>query len=230
MSELTQSVFEIYPKRPRAALLMSGSGTNAEAILSDDELRDRYDFALIASDNDQSNALDIGSRYSIPARINQQDRLSDIVEREDYFNHLGSLLTEHGVSVAIYAGFMKIATRQFCEAFPGVNVHPADLSIVDDNGMARYRGMKALHKMRDEQGIVRSTVHVVDTPVDSGSAISLSRYVVPPSNYSDEDVHTTLKPEEHFVYTSTLKLLGRGALAADKAPYDIQDIERMLND
>lgn len=229
MSELTKSVFETYSQRPRAAILMSGSGTNAEAILSDNDLRDFYDFTLIASDNAQSNAGDIGSRYGIPVRINHQDRFSDALNREEYFDNLSSLLTEHKATIAIYAGFMKIATRQFCETFPGVNVHPADLSITGNDGMAKYRGMKALSKMRGELGVARSTVHIVDTPVDSGSAISFSRCVTASDSYSDEEVHVLLKPEEHFVYVSTLKLLGRGALSADQAPYGISEIERMLD-
>lgn len=229
VSELTKSVFEVYSQRPRAALLMSGSGTNAEAILSDDELRDLYDFKLIVSDNSSSNAVSIGNHYDVHVQVNHQGKFNDAVDREEYFDGLGSLLAENKINVAIYAGFMKIATRQFCEAFPGINVHPADLSVAGEDGLAKYRGMRALSKMRDEIGTVCSTVHVVDTPVDSGSAISLSRHVAAPDSLSDEAVHRLLKSEEHFIYTSTLKLLGRGALSADDTPYDAIEIGRMLN-
>lgn len=229
MSELTKTVFEIYSQRPCAALLMSGSGTNAESILSDNELRDLYDFKLIASDNSQSNAVSIGKHHRISVHVNHQDKFDNLADRTEYFDSLGSLLVENDVKVAIYAGFMKIATRQFCEAFPGVNVHPADLSITGKDGLAKYRGMSALNKMRGELGTVRSTVHVIDTPVDSGSAISLSRYVTAPGSFSDDEFHGLLKPEEHFIYGSTLKLLGRSALSIGNTPYDALEIERMLN-
>ncbi len=229
MSELTDSVFEMYSQRPRAAILMSGSGTNAEAILSDDELRELYDFGLILSDNPSSNAASIGVHYDVPVRVNPRDKFYNTADREEYFDNLGLILAENGVKIAIYAGFMKIATRRFCEAFPGVNVHPADLSAIGEDGLAKYRGMYALSKMRNELGAVRSTVHVVDTPVDSGSAISLSQYVMAADSCSDEEIHEMLKPKEHFIYTSTLRLLGIGALSAAKIPYGPQDIERMLN-
>lgn len=229
MSELTKSVFEVYPQRPRAVLLMSGAGTNAEAILSDEELRDLYDFKFIVSDSSSSNAVSIGNHYNVHAQVNHQGKFNGMADREEYFDDLGSLLAKNRINAAIYAGFMKIATRQFCEAFPGVNVHPADLSVAGEDGLAKYRGMRALSKMRDELGVARSTVHVVDTPVDSGSAISLSRHVTVLDSLSDEEVHKLLKPEEHFIYTSTLKLLGRGALLADNTPYDVPEIERMLD-
>lgn len=203
---------------------MSGSGSNAEAILSNERLRDLYDFAIIASDNLSSNATDIALQFSIPSVIQHQDELNDTNEREAYFEHLGNILTQYDARVAIYAGFMKIASQKFCDTFPGVNVHPADLTIPDKDGLPKYRGMRALPAMRADLGTVRSTVHVVDNPVDSGTAISLSESLSPPSSMPDVDTHNLLKKEEHAVYSLTLELLGLGELKPSGMPYSYKQL------
>lgn len=217
---ITEQVFDLYQDRPRAALLMSGSGSNAEAILSSEKLRDLYDFTVVASDNSRSNAAEIAAAHKVPSLVQHHGNFADKQEREDYFNNFRQGIASYGARIAIYAGFMKIASPTFCEAFPGVNVHPADLTVIGDNGLPKYRGMRALASMRVDLGYVRSTVHVVDNPVDSGSAISLSEKLTPSSGMPNTQVHDRLKAHEHAVYTLTLELLGLGELSASEAPYD----------
>jgi phosphoribosylglycinamide formyltransferase-1 len=217
---ITERVFDSYQDRPQAAILMSGSGSNAETILSSEKLRDLYDFVVVASDNFQSNASSIATTHKIPSLIQHQDRFGNQEEREYYFDELSMSIARYGASVAIYAGFMKIASPTFCEAFPGVNVHPADLSVIGDDGLPKYRGMRALSSMRADLGFVRSTVHVVDNPVDSGSAISLSESFVPDPEMHNAKVHDHLKLHEHAVYTLTLEFLGLGELNPSEAPYN----------
>lgn len=221
---ITERVFDSYQDRPRAALLMSGSGSNAEAILSSEKLRDLYDFVVIASDNSQSNATPIAAAHKIPSLVQHQGNFSNPQEREDYFTIFRQNIARYGASIAIYAGFMKITSPTFCEALPGVNVHPADLTVTGDDGLPKYRGMRALVSMRADLGYVRSTVHVVDNPVDSGSAISLSETLTPNPEIANTQVHDRLKAHEHAVYTLTLELLGLGELSASEAPYDYGEL------
>lgn len=230
MSKITQSVFETYASSPRSALLMSGSGTNAEEILSDEEVRQLYDIDVIVTDNEDSNALQIGKRFQVPVLVSHREKFTGRIDRENYFDDLSFQLADRGVSATLYAGFMKIATSSFCTTFPGVNIHPADLTIADTTGQAKYRGMRALTEMRQDTGAVRSTVHIVDTPVDTGSAISLSRYAHFTDEHSDEEVHEILKHEEHKTYKATLIALGRGLLSVERLPYDIVEIERIIHE
>ncbi len=221
---ITKDIFESYKIRPQAALLMSGAGSNAEAILSSQKLRDLYDFVVVASDNSNSNAAKIASEHETGLYIQHQERLASPEDRAAYFDRFGSNIARFGASIAIYAGFMKISTHAFCESFPGVNVHPADLTIMGEDGLPKYRGMRALGSMRADLGTVRSTVHVVDNPVDSGSAISLSEQINPPVSLTDLEVHTLLKQKEHAVFTLTLELLGLGQLNPALTPYSYEQI------
>lgn len=227
-SGITSEVFDIYRQRPRAAVLMSGLGSNAEALLGDEEFRDLYNVNAIVTDNPASNARRIADEHNLRLIENLSHGFGSPAERVKYFSVLGSELAGQGVSATIYAGFMKIASTDFCESFPGVNVHPADLSIKGDDGVAKYRGMKALSLMRADVGNVSSTVHVVDNPVDSGSAIAVSEPVweADPSA-PDYDVHEMLKERERIIYPRTLILLGRGVLLPSKIPYNHTEIEEL---
>lgn len=217
-TNLTQEVIGLYSTRPNTAILMSGSGSNALAILHRPEIRDLYNIDTLVTDNGQSNARDIAENYGLELIENHVDRFSDQKNRTGYFDELAGLLAKRGIQAAFYAGFMKISTPEFCERFPGVNVHPADLSIIGGDGIAKYRGMKAMSQMRGDLGYVRSTAHVVDNPVDSGSAIALSGIVYPEAGQSDVELHERLKLKEHYLYPETLKLLGKGLVDLSRIP------------
>jgi len=227
-SGITSEVFDIYRQRPEAAILLSGLGSNAEALLVDEEFRDLYNVNAIVTDNPASNAHKIADENNLKLIKNFTDRFGNADERVKYFSALGSELASRGVKAVIYAGFMKIASPDFCESFPGVNVHPADLSIKSDDGVAKYRGMKALSLMRADVGKVASTVHVVDNPVDSGSAIAITEPVWEADRSTpDHEVHEMLKEQERIIYPRTLILLGRGVLLPSKIPYSHTEIEEL---
>lgn len=227
---LSETVFETFSKRPDVAILMSGSGSNAAAILNDEKIRSYYEFSSIVTDNPNSNAKIISQEHNLTYIEAPIDKFKDFDSRVVYFDNLRDTLQARGVSNVIYAGFMKITTPSFCEALPGLNIHPADLSIIGTDGSAKYRGMRALNEMRQELGFVRSTVHVVDNPVDSGAAISLSDTVVPDIHESDQETHRLLKEKEHFIYTATLKLLGMGVLSLNETPYEATKIKELLSE
>jgi folate-dependent phosphoribosylglycinamide formyltransferase PurN len=221
MTQMTENLFDTYCQRPTVALFMSGGGSNAQAILSDPELPELYEITTIVTDNPTSNAAHIARANHLelldrPARAFHQPN-----ERAEYFDALAQQLKAGRVQAIFYAGFMKIVTPVFAELFPGINVHPADLSIKDSGGLARYRGMDAMQQMIKELGYVRSTAHVVDTPFDCGSAISLSEMVVPDQTMPDSELHQLLKPKEHKLYTQTLKLLGRGLIRTSDIPISL---------
>lgn len=218
-SGLTEAVFDLYPQRPRVAILMSGSGSNAESLLTDEEIRDRYDVRAIVTDNSMSNARPLSEAFGLDLLDRNATRFTDSGEREEYFSSLIRSLGSRGVEAVFYAGFMKISTPAFCETFPGVNVHPADLTILDDSGIAKYRGMNAMPDMRRDLGFVRSTVHVADCPVDTGSAISITGAVIPEASETNAELHQRLKRYEHAIYVGTLQSIARSEIVLSDIPF-----------
>jgi len=219
MSELLEEVFSIYPARPNVAILMSGSGSNAQNLLTNPEVRDHYDITTIVTDNKNSNAIHFAEEYGLAYVERHIDKFRSKEEREVYFDKLSATLGSLGVSAAFYAGFMKVSSEAFARNFPGVNVHPADLTIVDENGIAIHRGMHALSTMRKQtNGLLAASVHVVDNPVDTGSVFAVSDSIACESNLSDQECHRLLQVREHVVYPAALVGIANGTLKRENMP------------
>jgi folate-dependent phosphoribosylglycinamide formyltransferase PurN len=218
MSEILESVLDIYANRPTTAILMSGVGSNARALLSDEATRHRYNIQLICSDRPTSNARAIGDEFGLDSVIEPAGAFASPDARAEYFRDLSGVFRRHRIQAALYAGFLKITTPEFCHEFPGVNVHPADLTITDVDGIAKYRGMHALHDMRDDTGQMAASFHVVDTPVDTGSVIAVSRALDCPPGLNDFECHQLLKTHEHELYLATLATLAGGQLDTTELP------------
>jgi folate-dependent phosphoribosylglycinamide formyltransferase PurN len=244
---LPQRIVDIFGKsqggkekqKPRMALFMSGEGTLARAILGDEEIRDLYDIRLLVSDNENSNAKEIAGdpKYKMPhqdaleARVKKIGKFSDPDRPED-FDLIAEELGSREIDAAIFAGFLKIATPEFCQKVPATSCHPADLANFHNPDRTRtYTGWRGMSQMRaEQQGLMRSTIHAVTPKLDNGLAFSLTEAVYPDFALSDEEAQEYLKAEEGITYTGTLRLLGRGAIHLDgKLPLAAKEVE-WLND
>lgn len=223
MSSILESVCTTFTERPRVAILMSGTGSNARNLLKNEAVRDLYDIRLVFTDNAQSNAVAIAEEYTLKHVVKPVQSFRDTEHRMDYFDEVAQELGHHGIDAVLYAGFMKVSSPPFCESLPGVNVHPADLTIKDpQSGVARYRGMYALSAMRKQEGFVASSMHVADCPVDTGSVLAVSSPFTPSPEISDQACHRQLQEHEHRLYPAGLIKLAQGIIRADTIPMRIE--------
>ena len=175
--------------RMRVAGLMSGNGTNLVKIIEHEkDLEEKrggyspYKVEVIFTENPNSNAECIGGEYDIPVierdiaefyREKGKPR-KDLDVKREFDKQTVRLLRPRKIDVIAYAGYDGIATPVLVDAFLGVNVHPADLSIM--NGKERkYTGN---HGVRDAilagDRKLRSTTHIVRGEVDSGEILMIS--------------------------------------------------------
>lgn len=201
------------------AVLMSLGGTNAEKILADEEIRDLYNISAIVTDTVTSRAEEIASRHGLEYILAQTGRFNSREERVSYFDALSAQLGSIGVGALFYAGFMRIAAGSIIERFPGVNSHPADLTVTDPSGIALYRGMHAIDLMRAGSGTIGASVHAVDHMVDTGETFVHSLPQVVDSGLTERECHNLIKPVEHQMYPLTLRMLGNGILRIADMPY-----------
>ena len=174
--------------RARVAGFMSGSGTNLRKIvehqrkMEEQDGRASYQVVVIFSDNPQSNAERIGRDYKIPVVIRDLTAFhkergkprKDLSVRAEFDEETVRALKPFNVDIAAYAGYMAIATPLLINAFIGINVHPADLSIMDGN-KRKYTGD---HAVRDAilagEKQLRATTHIIEQQVDYGRIIMIS--------------------------------------------------------
>lgn len=163
-----------------AAVFISGSGTNLEALLNRDL---RVKIALVISDNADAYGLVRAEKYGVPHYyVPAKGR-----PKAEYEADVLKLLQEHDITMIILAGYMRFVGPTLLEAYPGriINIHPAYLpEFPGAHGIA-----DAWHAGVSETGV---TVHYVDAGVDTGPVILQERVPVKPGCSLEEleaDVH-----------------------------------------
>lgn len=168
--------------------LMSGSGTNIRKIIEYQKDLEKaegvtpFQMVVLFSDSCDSNAPNIGKEFDIPVIIRdiggfygkRGKRRSDLSIRPEFDRETVKALAPFRVKVAVYGGYMSVATHPLINAFLGVNVHPADLSLKEE-GKRKFTGG---HAVRDaiiagEKTIAAST-HLIEEAVDEGALLMIS--------------------------------------------------------
>jgi phosphoribosylglycinamide formyltransferase-1 len=188
----------------RIGALASGGGTNLQAII--DRCQDGTldaEIVLVLSNNPDAGALDRARTAGIPAVVVDHRRFES---REVYDRTVVAALREAGVELVVLAGFMRLISEAFLEAFPGriMNIHPALLPAFPGLHVQR----KALEYGARFAGC---TVHFVDGGVDTGPIIIQA--VVP---VLDDDTEETLGArilqQEHRIYPRAVQLFAEKRL------------------
>jgi phosphoribosylglycinamide formyltransferase-1 len=176
----------------RLGILLSGRGSNFVAIAN--AIREGRltvcEIAVVLSNLPDAGGLDAARSMGLPAiAIPSAGK-----KRAEHDAEMVSTLREHAVDLVCLAGYMRIISGVFVNAFPNriVNIHPALLPAfpgLDAQTQALEYGAK----------VAGCTVHFVDEAVDHGPII-LQR-VVP---VEDEDTAETLSArileQEHLAY------------------------------
>jgi phosphoribosylglycinamide formyltransferase-1 len=191
-------------KKLRLGVLASGNGSNLQAII--DRCREGElpaEVVLVLSNKSQAGALTRARKAGIATLVIDH---RDHPERAAFDQAMVAALRNAEVDLVVLAGFMRILTPVFLEAFPQriMNIHPALLPA--------FPGIKAQRKAL-EYGvkIAGCTVHFVDPGVDSGPIIIQAAVPV-----LDDDDETTLSrrilEQEHRIYPEAIQLYAEGRL------------------
>ena len=191
-------------ERLKIAVLASGSGSNLQAII--DEIKSGFlpvELALVLSDKPQAYALQRAEAAGVPTKVLLP---ADFASREDYDAELVRLLKASGAEAVAFAGYMRLVTPVFLQAFPHrvLNIHPALLP-----------SFPGLHGQRQafEYGVkvAGCTVHFVDEGMDSGPIILQAPVPVLEDDDADSLAARILE-QEHIIYPLALRLLAEGKL------------------
>jgi len=188
-----------------AAALISGGGTNLQAIIDriatgrlDCELR------LVVSNRHGAPGLARAEAAGIPTRVIDHRAFSS---REDFDASVVQALRDAGVGLVVLAGFDRLITRAFVDAFPMriMNVHPALLP-----------AFKGLHAQRQalEYGvkIAGASVHFVDEDTDHGPIILQGAVAVAPDD-TEDTIRERILAVEHEIYPTAIQLFAEGRLS-----------------
>ena len=191
----------------KLAVLASGSGSNLQAMI--DAIAAGAlpaKIQLVLSDKADAFALERAKQAGIPTVVISPQAFAT---REEYDRQVVAAIQQYEVDVVALAGYMRIVTPEFLQAFPQrvVNIHPALLP-----------AFPGLHGQRQawEYGVKVSgcTVHFVDEGTDTGPIIAQA--TVPVLDTDDADtLAARILEQEHRLYPHVLKLLAEGRVSIE---------------
>lgn len=183
----------------RLGVLISGRGSNLQAIL-DAVAAGRLDaaVAVVIANKADAYGLERARAAGVETAVLSH---KGYASREDYDRALVAELRARDVGLVCLAGFMRLLTPVFVDAFPNaiLNVHPSLLPSfpgVDAPRQAVEHGVKV-------SGV---TVHLVTADLDAGPIVLQSVVPVLPGD-TPETLAARILPEEHRAYVEAIRTI-----------------------
>jgi phosphoribosylglycinamide formyltransferase 1 len=188
-------------RRQRLGILLSGRGSNFEAI-AHNVLSGRLDceIGFVFSNKPDAPGLAIARQLGFPCGSVPSAGL----DRGTFDSQVADLLRQHGVDWVCLAGYMRLLSGKFVSQFPGriLNIHPSLLPAfpgLDAQYQALIHGVK----------ITGCTVHLVDETLDSGP-ILLQAAVPVLDDDSLESLSQRILKAEHTIYSEAIAWVLQG--------------------
>lgn len=191
----------------RVAVLVSGEGSNLQAILGDVHGRGGVEVVAVASNRADARGLERARSAGLETAVFPA---TDYAERAARDEAMGDWIETRGGDLVVLAGFMEILGAGFIHRFAGriVNVHPSLLPA--------FAGIRAI-----EQAIVYGvkvmgvTVHFVDEGVDSGPILLQEAFDVFPYSGDIAAIEERVHEIEHRLLPRAVALIAAGRVRID---------------
>jgi phosphoribosylglycinamide formyltransferase 1 len=190
----------------RIAVLVSGGGTNLQAILDKLHRKDGIEVACVGSNKADATALARAKRAEVETAVFPAEEYPD---REARDTAIGDWVEERGVDLIVLAGYMELLSPEFVRRFRNriINVHPALLP--------SFPGLDAVRQALEHGVKVTGvTVHFVDEGVDSGPII-LQRAVPVPGDRQCQTLEDEIHAVEHELLPKTIRLIAAGKVSVE---------------
>ena len=194
------------PGRLRLGVLVSGEGTNLQAIIDSVHGQGGIEVVCVGSSRFAARGLERARDAGIETAVFATADYGDRVERD---RALGDWLDAHAVDLVVLAGFMELLGSDVIARYRGriVNVHPALLPA--------FPGLRAIERALEHGVRVTGvTVHFVDEGVDSGPII-LQRAIDLPYAAAIAEVESRVHEVEHELLPRAIRMIARGLVRLD---------------
>jgi phosphoribosylglycinamide formyltransferase 1 len=190
--------------KKRIGVLISGRGSNLEALIAacaEPEFPARI--AAVVSNRPAAAGLRLAQEAGLPALAIDH---KNFPSREAFDEALHAALRDADVELVLNAGFMRILTPGFVNAWLDrhLNIHPSLLPA--------FQGLR-VHERVIESGarISGATVHFVRAEMDAGPIVAQAATLVAPGD-TPETLAARVLELEHKLYPLALRLVASGAV------------------
>ena len=203
-------------KKLSLAVLLSGNGTNFQAIIDSIEKGQlKAAIKIVISNNKDAFGLQRAKKHNIKNLCIDH---RDFEDRKSYDLRLMKTLEQESVDYIVLAGFMRILGPNFIRNFPKkiINIHPSLLP--------KYPGLnthkKVLENKDKEHGV---TVHIVDEGLDSGPIIGFIKVKVEDGE-KESNLENRIHKLEHYIYPKILSEFQEGRISTIDNKIKIDDV------
>ena len=190
------------PGRIRVAVLISGAGSNMAALIDAGQKADApFEVVLVVANRPHAGGLAVAQTKGIAAHAVDHQPFGP--DRAAHEREIRTLLDQHAIQLVALAGYMRVLTPGFVQAWRGrmINIHPSLLPLypgLDTHARAIAAG--------DTQG--GCTVHQVTEGVDEGEILGQTAVPILPDDTPDSLAQRVLEAE-HRLYPQVLSELCR---------------------
>ena len=201
-------------KPTRVVVLISGSGSNLQAVINSREAGELpIDLVAVISNRPGVLGLVRAQEAHIPTEVLDH---KNFVDREAFDHALMQKIDSYQPDLIVLAGFMRILSAAFTQHYEGrmLNIHPSLLP--------KFQGLhthqRALDAGEKRHGV---TVHFVTAELDGGPAIVQASVPV----IAGDDAHSLAKrvqQQEHIIYPLAIKWFAEGELRMVKGKTELR--------
>jgi len=178
-------------KKCKLAILVSGNGTNAEAIMKYFDNHPEIEAGLLLSNNPDAYALERAKKFNVESSVFDRKQFK-------HSDHVVHLLKEKNITHVILAGFLWLIPENLLKAYPRriVNIHPALLPKHGGKGMYGMNVHEAVKAAGDLQTGI--TIHLVNDQYDEGEILAQKIVDIDPDDTSADIADKVHKLEYEF--------------------------------
>ena len=195
-------------RKARIAVLVSGGGTNLQAILdaaARGEIPDG-EIAMVISDRPGAYALQRAEKAGVPATEISKKACGG---QEAFEKQLITVLTEQRIDLIVLAGFLSILTENFTTLYRRriINVHP---SLIPSFCGAGFYGLK-VHQAALDRGVkvTGATVHFVNEIPDGGEIIAQKAVDIQPDDTPEILQHRVMEQAEWIILPQSVEKIAK---------------------
>ncbi len=191
-------------KKTPTALLISGHGTNMEALIKAAKSPDYpAEIVLVISNRPKAKGIELAKGQNVPVEIIDHKSFES---RESFDEALNGALKNVNAQLVCNAGFKRLLTKGFVEDWHNrlLNIHPSLLPA--------FKGLDTHERaIEKDVKITGCSVHYVRFDMDTGPIIAQAAVPVLPHD-TPETLRKKVLKAEHELYPKSLKLVASGGV------------------
>ena len=186
----------------KVAVLISGNGSNLQAIIDEFQSNNNVDVCCVLSNKKEAYGLERASKADIDNYFIDHNQF---LSREEFENNLIDTLDKYKPNLVVLAGFMRILSDVFVNKYAGklINIHPSLLP--------KYKGLETHRKVLENNDQYHGvTVHFVDNTLDGGPICAQSSLRVETKDIKklEDEIHKL----EHSIYPEVINKIALGKI------------------